>query len=169
VTRVEVQDHFYWICESGTFPTTVDLTGSGTGLINVQDGTAAVITGTGMGPVDVRTESLHNRPEELASGWDEVAEASLASSGQPLVIVNFDGFICATLPVDGPGSYRLRVHARGRDAANEHVTSLVEPLEEHLLQLWPAPEQETQLLETRDQFGAVFGRVSGPAQIGPSG
>jgi len=58
-----------------------------------------------------------------------------------------------------PGSYRLRVYARGRDAAAEHIT-LDSPLETHHLQIWPAPRTTPRLLLSTDQFGGLMGRRS---------
>lgn len=53
----------------------------------------------------------------------------------------------------GPGRYRLRVHARGRDSAVDE-TEGDDVLESYLIQSWPAPHQDAQLVQATDAYGA---------------
>ncbi|MFM9692239.1 hypothetical protein [Streptomyces europaeiscabiei] len=53
----------------------------------------------------------------------------------------------------GPGPYRLRVHARGRDTAVDQ-TVVDEVVESYLLQSWPAAHQDALLVRATDAYGA---------------
>ncbi|MCZ0991775.1 hypothetical protein [Streptomyces diastatochromogenes] len=59
------------------------------------------------------------------------------------------------LPVpsfDGPGDYRLRLHARGRDTAIDLAPD--EITEWYLIQVWSAPAQDLVVLRQTDRYGA---------------
>lgn len=99
-----------------------------------------VTCGTVDGPVRLSVEVLGAPPTVVESGWDEVVEVSLQVPGEGGCLVTlaepeppFEGTV---LP---PGSHRVRVHARGREAgrANSGVYDGSAP-EEHLLLVWPA-------------------------------
>ncbi|MEV4342725.1 hypothetical protein [Streptomyces sp. NPDC049590] len=66
-----------------------------------------------------------------------------------------------SLVAAGPGSYRLRVHARGRDLAVDLVPDTI--TEHYLLQCWPAPPAPPSVLRTTDTYGAQV-RAEQPAQ-----
>ncbi|WP_229877020.1 hypothetical protein [Streptomyces bluensis] len=51
------------------------------------------------------------------------------------------------LSFDGPGDYRLRVHARGRDTAVDLAPD--ELTEWYLIQAWPAPARDVAVLRQR--------------------
>ncbi|MEU8473254.1 hypothetical protein AB0F30_36230 [Streptomyces sp. NPDC029006] len=53
---------------------------------------------------------------------------------------------------DGPGDYRLRIHARGRDTAIDLAPDDV--TEWYLIQVWPAPPQVAAALRRTDSYGA---------------
>ncbi|MQS35128.1 hypothetical protein FFZ77_05690 [Streptomyces katsurahamanus] len=57
------------------------------------------------------------------------------------------------LSFDGPGDYRVRVHARGRDTAVDRTPG--ELTEWYLLQVWPAPAQPPHVLTANDQYGTT--------------
>ncbi|MDG5808583.1 hypothetical protein P9869_39250 [Streptomyces ossamyceticus] len=56
------------------------------------------------------------------------------------------------LSFNGPGTYRLRVHARGRDTAIDLAPKDV--TEWYLIQAWPAPPQDPTVLCQTDSYGA---------------
>ncbi len=60
----------------------------------------------------------------------------------------------------GPGTYRLRVHARGRDSHPSEIVDEVpagaEPAEQYLLVTWPADAAPASVHQTRDQFGQAY-------------
>ncbi len=56
------------------------------------------------------------------------------------------------LSFNGPGDYRLRVHASGRDTAVDVTPE--EVTEGYLIQAWPASLQNVSVLRQRDSYGA---------------
>ncbi|MGV9420016.1 hypothetical protein ACWDO6_21270 [Streptomyces sp. NPDC003674] len=56
------------------------------------------------------------------------------------------------LAFDGPGDYRLRLHARGRDTATDLAPD--EVTEWYLIQAWPAPPHDARVLRQTDRYGA---------------
>ncbi len=100
-----------------------------------------VAPGVWSGPVGVTVESRSSQPEEVEGLWEDVAEFLAIVTDGPLVLggiwetpmpdwPRLDGF--------GPGTYRIRVHARGRDIAYDGAVS--EATEEYLLVSWPEKE-----------------------------
>ncbi|MEU9230745.1 hypothetical protein AB0D40_41325 [Streptomyces massasporeus] len=55
------------------------------------------------------------------------------------------------LSFNGPGDYRIRVHARGRDTAVDVTPEQV--TESYLVQAWPASSQDVTVLRQRDSYG----------------
>ncbi|WP_189307470.1 hypothetical protein [Streptomyces cinerochromogenes] len=56
---------------------------------------------------------------------------------------------------NGPGDYRLRVHARSRDTAVDLAPD--DATEWYLIQVWPAPVQEAVVLRRTDSYGISVG------------
>ncbi|RRR82655.1 hypothetical protein EHS43_16310 [Streptomyces sp. RP5T] len=56
------------------------------------------------------------------------------------------------LSFTGPGDYRLRVHARGRDTAIDQAPDQI--TEWYLIQAWPAAAQPARVLRQTDSYGA---------------
>ncbi|MDX2937000.1 hypothetical protein [Streptomyces ipomoeae] len=56
------------------------------------------------------------------------------------------------LSFNGPGEYRLRVHARGRDTAVDLAPD--EVTEWYLIQAWSAPAHDVTVLRHSDGYGA---------------
>ena len=65
-----------------------------------------------------------------------------AKKGLAALVIEWEDGPHEDLPLltpHGPGSYRVRVCARGRDAGFRADRVTDSPVEEHLLQIWPAP------------------------------
>ncbi|MGW1070965.1 hypothetical protein ACWD4F_41530 [Streptomyces aureus] len=60
-----------------------------------------------------------------------------------------------SLASQGPGPYRLRVHALGRDTAVDESTDDV--VESYLIQSWPAVHHDALLVKATDDYGAQVG------------
>lgn len=139
---------------------------SGTGLVDVAGQTAIITTGTDYGPVSVEWEVLTRDPGSWAaqafstSGWTEIAEFSIAlDEGELWLFSPFDGPPDPHVLTENPASWRIRVHARGRDLAARHGSCPAEPIESHLLLLWEAPMTPVRLLRGTDEVGKQFGRI----------
>lgn len=124
-------------------------------LVDVYEGAAVVSTGIHTGVVAVTTEVRPGPPPTVeVDEWDEVVEVSLDVPGGDARLALLDSvpdtYPCLT-PA-GPGTYRLRAHARGRDTAIDGVA--FEPFEHYLLALWPAPAAATAVHKETDRYGA---------------
>jgi hypothetical protein len=108
-----------------------------TGLVREGLEWPELVPGVWAGPIGVTVESLQGRPDAIDSSWEDIAEFSAIVEDGPLVLCSMwetpapdwprlDGF--------GPGAYRVRVHARGRDISYDGVVS--EPSEEYLFVSW---------------------------------
>ncbi|WP_406631946.1 hypothetical protein [Amycolatopsis sp. WGS_07] len=125
------------------------------GLVGVDSGGAAVLTGTATGKVTVTLQVLHAEPGSIElDGWDEVSEVSLDSEEGFILVHNT--MVGPPRELDeiayvGPGTYRVRVHARGRDIApHSHAET---PQEHYLISVWPAPEAPATVHKQTDRFG----------------
>jgi hypothetical protein len=125
----------------------------------VQDSLSVIFTGIATGWVDVEVRLADAAPPAVdLDGWEEVVETSLTSaSGQ----VRLRALMADTPPLpvlthDGPGTYRLRIHVRGRDTATDLSTS--EIVENYLLTIWPGPEEPDRIHKQTDTYGAQLRR-----------
>lgn len=137
--------------------------GPSNGLVDPLDSGAMIITGVEVGYVLVEAEVLALAPASVAlDGWDDVAEVSVqCPHGDAWVASGQD--LPPGLPLltpAGPGSYRLRVHAAGRDVALDDPVS-DEPVEHYLIVIWPAPPSADELIKATDERGRGFRMSSG--------
>jgi hypothetical protein len=124
------------------------------GLVGVGTGAAIIYTGIHTGVVMLSVEARDTPPESVdLDGWDEVVDVSLtAPAGQlkPAALMDrTDPF--PELTVAGPGDYRVRVHASGRDANVDGVDS--EPRERYLVIVWPQPSGPERVHRRTDAYG----------------
>ncbi|GAB2895801.1 hypothetical protein GCM10027074_74220 [Streptomyces deserti] len=135
-------------------PVADDLDASRTGLVSADGGAIEVTTGIHTGDVQVTVEPYSHRPDP-AQGWEEIAEISCHSPSGEVLVTSFmdDPADLPSLASQGPGSYRLRVHARGRDRAVDHTT-VDEVVESYLIQSWPAAHKDALLVKATDAYGA---------------
>lgn len=125
----------------------------GTDLVNG----AVVLTGIHTGSVTVTLQLLDTAPDSVdLDGWDEVAEVSLESEYGELIVhgIMEDPPDFPELAHTGPGTYRVRVHARGRDIA-PHL-NVQEPVENYLLSVWPAPQAPDVVYKQSDERGQEY-------------
>lgn len=96
-----------------------------------------ILTGIALG--HVRDHAiLHKRPPAADLSWDDLAEVTLATSTGEMHIEGWGGmtFDERNLAVSGPGEYRLRVSARGREDEWDHAVEIAQ--EEFRLDIWRA-------------------------------
>jgi hypothetical protein len=91
-----------------------------------------------------------DRPEDAPDpGWEAIAEVSIFTTSGKLQVGDWGGRPVAELFLEGlpkESWVRLRVHARGRDREGH---------EEFLLQAWPGPQTDEQVLR-QDRFGENY-------------
>ncbi|MFC9078739.1 hypothetical protein ACFTY7_17360 [Streptomyces sp. NPDC057062] len=73
-----------------------------------------------------------------AGAWDEIVDHTVETTTGALRVTSVmsDTPRLPLLTPQGPGTYRVRVHARGRDTAPDGDAH--EPVEDYLLIVWPA-------------------------------
>ncbi|MFK4101502.1 hypothetical protein ACI2L1_15755 [Streptomyces sp. NPDC019531] len=125
------------------------------GLVFSRPGHAVICTGISSGPVNVSVQLRRYPPERADIGaWDEVVDHSIETrTGDMRVTCVMDNPPeLPTLTPFAPGTYRVRVHARGRDTAPDgHVA---DPVESYLLVVWPDKPQPDEIHKQTDHYGA---------------
>lgn len=143
---VPVSGHRFALTE-GEVPDAVDF--SANGLVSVVDGGVVVRTGIERGTVSVMFRVLEEAPPVPETGWDEVVEVSWRAAVGRASLIGPDGdgdwqFRKVTPP--WPGEYRLRVHAAGRDDAEQGS-------ETYELMVWQAPAAAQVVYRRKDRLG----------------
>jgi hypothetical protein len=157
---VPVAGHRFALVE-GEVPEAVDF--SGNGLAAVVPGGVVIRAGTAEGSVPVLLKVFEQPPPLDVRAWDEVVEVSwraaagLASVTGPGAPDAPGAWRLRRATPPWPGDYRLRVHARGRDDADEG--------EGYELAVWQAPAAPEIVHKRTDQLGY---RLRGePVPTGP--
>jgi hypothetical protein len=138
VIQADVQ---FWLCEQTGLRGLglSDYTGTN-GLVFAADGCVVLLTGINLGLVTVTADFRQDEPPLDLEAWDEVVDVSARFLNGPATFESPDVLGGRPeYPRLPPGSYRLRVHARNRDAAHAAVYALEEPIEEFMISAWPAP------------------------------
>ncbi|MER5425397.1 hypothetical protein [Streptosporangium roseum] len=108
-------------------------------LVEVAPGSLVIMTGAEEGHACVTFEAYRERPSPRTRGWEQVVEVGYRSPAGSLAFGDggdidrreFGGFSLA-----GKGSYRVRIHVRGRDRAREEIGPS-EGTEEYLIMIYP--------------------------------
>ncbi|MGP3998689.1 hypothetical protein [Streptomyces sp. 8N706] len=150
---VRVDDGSFCLSDRGeTAPETLDFSN---GLIATMDIGAMVPCGIHTGQVKVRATATAGLPETGdVIEWEEIVEASVhAPHGELRVDTLYDGppDQLPLLSQAGPGWYRLRAHARGRDIAHDAVQE--NSAEHYHLVCWPAPKATPLIIRATDRTG----------------
>lgn len=125
--------------DDAAFPDPATLEASN-GLLCALERGGIVLTGVDMGPVLVSVEPLDAEPPVDLDSWEEIVDVSIeAPTGRLGVVSNLipDYLGLPLLTAHAAGTYRVRCNAKGRTRALKAIVD--EPLEEYLLQAWPAP------------------------------
>jgi hypothetical protein len=120
----------------------------------------AVITGLQSGTITVTAQAVQAPPGDVAPGWDVIAETDLYCPEGIISVSDWAGPDhpeLGELAIAGPGRYRLRVHARNREAGQERSA------EQHHLLIWPVTDATPpRLLTPMDAYGRVFSGEDDP-------
>jgi hypothetical protein len=94
----------------------------------------------------VRIVLADSGPNEPDDSWEDVVEVSIeVSPGEQVRWQSWAGETGGALEGIRPGTYRLRVSARDRDAGHDGEFA-DGPVDAYLLQLWPAPSEPDGIL-----------------------
>lgn len=125
------------------------------GLVRAMSIGAWIATGVSLGYVRVTAIAAASRPETIDPGsWDEIVDVSVYSPHGDLRVSSLEYGPVSALPVlspHGPGTYRLRVHVRGRDMRRDRVQNA--PTEDYLLISWPAEAAPEVIIRLTDVTG----------------
>ncbi|MGK5630081.1 hypothetical protein [Streptomyces sp. URMC 123] len=126
-----------------------------TGLLVTVAGGAAVLCGTHIGTVHVTAETWSGAPPLDPGPWQDVAEMNLPWPGRRMEVWGAGYTPDEELPlaIPGPGAYRIRVSGRHRDHGEDRRAE-TDPMEQYLLQVWPAPHAPTTLHKATSALGA---------------
>jgi hypothetical protein len=131
-----------------------------TGLVKLAaDGGIHVIAGTSTGSIQLTIE-LHSMPPATVDweDWEEIVEVSYHTAVGDTQARGSCGLApdpgLPVLSFLGPGNYRIRVHALGRDdPRNQNPFTTVE---RHHLAVWPGPMAKTVIHQATDEFGRCW-------------
>ncbi|MGW2254746.1 hypothetical protein ACWCXH_31825 [Kitasatospora sp. NPDC001660] len=166
--HVRAVDHSLGVLDSGRIP--AETSDYSTGLIVLMSAGARIYTGIDTGPVRVRASAHGERPPmpDLDDSWSDIVEASVFA---PLGNLRVDSLAHGPAPrlpnlsASGPGWYRIRVCARGRDTAFDQVCE--EPVEDYVIAVWPQGSSAPVTVRSGDRCGQSLrmfaaGRASQP-------
>ncbi|GAA1902985.1 hypothetical protein [Streptantibioticus ferralitis] len=131
-----------------------------TGVILTATDGALLLPGLNTGDIWMKAETWAEAPPLELDGWDDVVEASYNAT-QEARLCAVDGGPAERFPNlawNGPGTYRLRVSTRGRDAGSyaDAIDEDEEPVEEHRIQSWPAPPSPAVVHKATDAVGRYW-------------
>ena len=159
---VNVSHHLVLLVEDGYHPGAA-LPPAVTGLVDGGRDCVVVHTGIHTGAVTVTVETLDAPPPAVDRNWEEVAEVTLHASRGRVRIGTVLGTgvpdaLSDVLTPGGPGDYRVRVHARGRDTDIDGTA--LTPFEDYAIQLWPAPPAPETVYKATDRYGTELRRAA---------
>ncbi|MEV4254465.1 hypothetical protein AB0J52_15050 [Spirillospora sp. NPDC049652] len=139
-------------------PDAMDFT-NGNGLVWVSRGRIVVKTGLDSGDLPVQFGVHDHVPPLDLDSWDEVVEVSAEIDGDRVFVYMPDGILVGEVDLPrGAGAYRLRFHARGRDAGWDaefiDADEGDELVEQHMILIWRAVAADETVFKLTDQVGA---------------
>ncbi len=149
----------YNICDFDVVPAVETLSKifRGNSLVAAGQGHLAVVTGTHTGKIRLTVDASDIAPPLDLEAWDVIVDISHYSTNGETTLLEWGGGAVSAefiiLSLAGKGWYRVRVAARGRDAAMD-ATVLGEPIEEHAITVWPALPAPDHVHKIADAFGA---------------
>ncbi|MFD7714153.1 hypothetical protein [Streptomyces sp. NPDC059786] len=112
-----------------------------------------VFAGTHTGWIRLTTEQRADMPPPVGDDWETAVDVSIYSSSGRLRLFQWGGDVvdeAGDFATAGPGWYRVRVQARGRDAGRSGAGE--DAVEEHSLTTWPAPPEPDVVHRADDDF-----------------
>lgn len=162
-TEFFITDQIFGIFDGDEWP--VETAEWSNGLVAVMAVGALIRTGIAVGRVAVVVD-VRDTPAPLSTEpWEEVVEVSVEAPRGELHVVSVADSFLHSLPLlssGGPGEYRIRVHARGRELGYD-LTSM-EPTEQYLIISWPARSAPVEILKSNSLTALPAALSSLPSQ-----
>lgn len=129
-----------------------------TGLVDTDpDGDGAlVVCGQEIGDILVTAELWDGAPPLNVDGWQDIAEVSVfwRSAFMDFGTTDSGDDPAKRLTLPASGDHRLRVHGRNRDDGDPRADG--EPVEEYLIQVWPAPHDKPVTVRATSETAALW-------------
>lgn len=176
---VYVQDHCFFVSDAGV-ETPFWTMDHSTGLAGMMASTAMMHAGVDRGTVMVSVDAVDSRPElstpeqwAALSEWEDIAEVSIYVPNGDLRVdrLEYGPFNARIdLPVlspSGPGHYRMRMHARGRDRYDDKVVE--DSGEAFYIVTWPQPPAPVLIIKSTSScaYGLRLDQISKPVLAAP--
>jgi hypothetical protein len=150
--NVYVTEGIFGVLDSGEIP--VQTADWSNGLAVPMSEGALIAVGIHLGEIRATASSVSGPPPVPADDfWEEIVEVSVHAPTGSLRVESLEhGPVdrLASLSPAGPGWYRLRVHARGRNILPDKTSS--EPVEDYLLVAWPAPQADAEIVRASERL-----------------
>lgn len=149
---VHISHHVLLLSEDGWHPGD-GLPVATNGLVGSAGRCTVIYTGIHSGVVELTVQVRSAPPQGVDLDWDEVVEIVLRAAGE-VRVASLMADVPATFPALTSGrarSYRLRVHARGRDTDIDGTAFA--PCEHYLVQVWPAGPAPEVVYKQTDRYG----------------
>ncbi|MDN3357661.1 hypothetical protein [Actinomadura sp. DC4] len=130
------------------------------GLVTVRPCEVVLVTGTQYGHVGCTVVVSAHDPGARLDWYEDVEEAGFASPTGVMSLVEWGTANPRARDVDllaGPGSYRLRYHARHMDLVGDADEDGV--MDDYLLQIWPALEAPRERLKVTSASGRYWTEI----------
>ncbi|MEU8682159.1 hypothetical protein [Streptomyces sp. NPDC048611] len=139
------------------------------GLIGFHKDFGTVLTGCERGYLRATVETHSEPPALNTAEWDDVLDISADFVRGQAFVASYNGHLTTNLAFDGPGTYRIRVHARGRSTVKNaslprrpRPTKTSPPPETYLVQVWTAPTTPEQIHKSSDHTSLPAADYTGP-------
>ncbi|MGW7642275.1 DUF6924 domain-containing protein [Streptomyces decoyicus] len=139
------------------------------GLIGFHKDFGSILTGFERGYLRVTVETHSNPPALNTAEWDDVLDISADFVRGQAFVSSYDQPLTTNLAFDGPGTYRIRVHARGRSTVKNAAlprrprpTKTSPPSETYLVQVWKAPTAPERIHKSNDHPSQPAADYTGP-------
>lgn len=178
VAQVRVQDHCFIVGDASDATPPFDLLDWTSGIAGAMPSALLVDAGIQSGTVSVTVTVTDDRPPletpqqwATTAEWDDIAEVSVNAPQGTLTVEQLQyppGTEPLSLPVlspQGPGCYRLRLHAAGRD---QQYDQIAEDSDVRLLiAAWPSPFSAPLIIKSTSMCG--YGLRLSELQRSPNG
>lgn len=143
--------------------------GIANGLLGFHKDFGIILTGFERGYLRLTVE-IHAEPPALdTENWDDVLDVSADFTRGQAFVASYEKAFTTNLAFDGPGTYRVRAHARGRAATKNAAlprrprpTAANPPSETYLVQVWKAPSAAEQVHKSSGHTTLPSADYTGP-------
>jgi hypothetical protein len=159
-SNVHVMYHLLYIADADMQPNPKYLLVFDNGLVTVQPGIAVVSTGIHTGnvavTVQIRDQAAPAPTPAEQEEWEEIVEVTLnAFYAGEVAVCGLMSHLpdLPELTPGGPGRYRFRIHARGRDTNVDGTAT--ESVEDYQIMSWPTRLDDPEIIYRQtDSYGA---------------